>query len=342
MAIILKTKSVYFNDAVLLPKLGKVKSRKDVPKELWRVIVSPMISVIGKTFIIEAAKLGLSIALPRFIETVEKIKLSTLFHQNKINGQQLCFISVGLNESADNIKDIQKNYSFNCEGWLIDIANGYIPQLMDSVIRLRDILGNSFMQNLMVGNVITGEGSDNIIITIKSYCNKLFLRIGQGNGSVCATSDNAGINRGQITELIECSESEIYKAHEENCFLISDGGIKNAGFCLKAWGAGASYVLMGGYFSRAEEAETNIKGEYSYFGCASEKQNKLAGLDKHSEGKEMKISKEELKPLSYLVKELWGGISSGISYSGYTSVNEFVGQGVFEIKQNSLPPRIRY
>lgn len=325
----------------MLPKLGKIKSRKDVPNELFRVIVSPMTAVIGEIFTIEAAKLGLSIALPRFIDIVQKIRLSTLFHQNKINNKQLCFMSIGLNESTDDIKDLQKSYSFDCESWLIDIANGYIPQLSDVVVRLKNILGNGFIQNLMVGNVITGNGSDNIISTLEPYCNKLFIRIGQGNGSVCSTSDNAGINRGQITELMECSETEIYKANENNCFLVSDGGIKNAGYALKAFGAGASYVLMGGYFSKALEAECNISGDGIYFGCASEKQNKLAGLDKHSEGKETKINKEELKSLSYLVKELWGGISSGVSYSGYPSLSELIGNGTFEVKINSLPPKDR-
>ena len=336
MAIILQTKSIYFNDITMLPRLGKVKSRKDVPNELYRVIVSPMLSVIGETFTIEAAKLGLSVALPRFIEISQKIKLSSLFKQNKINNQQLCFISVGLNEDTNDLR-VQKN-----QNWLIDIANGYIPQLEDSIVRLGGILtDSSYIKNLMVGNVITVEGSDNLILKLKPYCDNLFIRVGIGNGSPCSTSDNTAINRGQITELMECSESRIYRKNEENCFLVSDGGIKNAGYILKAFGAGASYVLMGGYFSKAFEAETNIKGEYSYFGCASEKQNQLANLDKHSEGKENKINKEDLKPLSYLVKELWGGISSGISYSGYTSVSEFVGNGTFEIKQNSLPPKAK-
>lgn len=337
MATILQTKSVYFNDCVLLPKLGKIKSRKDVPNELYRVIVSPMLAVVGETFIIEAAKLGLSVALPRFIEVERKIKLADLFRQHKTNNEQLCFVSIGLNENEGDIKRI--NCSCEYDSWLIDIANGYIPQLKGAVMRLSGILGNRLIQNLMIGNVITGEGLDNIIKKIKSYCNNLFIRTGQGNGSACSTSDNTAINRGQITELMECSSTETYINNQENCFLVSDGGIKNAGYALKAFGAGASYVLMGGYFVKAEEAETNIKGEHSYFGCASEKQNQLAGLDKHSEGKERAVNKEELKPLSYLVKELWGGISSGISYSGYTSVNEFVGQGTFEIKQNSLPPK---
>jgi hypothetical protein len=48
---------------------------------------------------------------------------------------------------------------------------------------------------------------------------------------------------------------------------------------------------------------------------------------------------DELRPLEELVDELWGGISSAVSYSGYNTLKRFIGNGVFEIKQNSLPPR---
>jgi hypothetical protein len=46
-----------------------------------------------------------------------------------------------------------------------------------------------------------------------------------------------------------------------------------------------------------------------------------------------------LSPLETLVDELWGGISSAVSYSGYETLKDFIGNGVFELKQNSLPPK---
>jgi hypothetical protein len=59
---------------------------------------------------------------------------------------------------------------------------------------------------------------------------------------------------------------------------------------------------------------------------------------RHSEGKEVAIL-DELSPLEKLVEELWGGISSAVSYSGYKTLKDFIGNGVFELKQNSLPPK---
>lgn len=341
MATILKTKSIYFNDIIMLPKLGAVRSRKDVPDEKFRIIISPMSAVIGTAFIAEAAKLGLSVALPRFTTIENKVKLSSIFNKNKYNENQICFVAIGLNEKGEDLVKLVE--LSNSNNWLIDIANGYIPQLKSGIMKLDSILCERGIRlnNLMLGNVVTSEGIDYVIDCTKSYCQNLFIRIGIGNGRNCQTSDTSAINRGQITELIECSESLKYKQNQNNCFLVSDGGIDRGGFALKAWGAGADYVLMGGLFSNSLEAETNISGDGTYFGCASEKQNKLAGLDKHSEGKITQINKEELKPLAYIVKELWGGISSGISYSGYTSISKFIGNATFEVKINSLPPKKR-
>ncbi len=123
-------------------------------------------------------------------------------------------------------------------------------------------------------------------------------------------------------------------------FIIADGGIKNAGYASKAFGAGADYVMMGGYFAKAFEAETHVRGDGYYWGGASHKQQILSTgkVYRHSEGKEVPIL-NELAPLETLVDELWGGISSAVSYSGYDTLSKFIGNGVFEIKQNSLPPK---
>lgn len=346
MPTLLKTKSIYFNDVNLIPTIGMVRSRKDIPNELYRIIVSPMISVVGETFVLNASKLGLSIASPRFMPMEQKKYLNSLFLKNKINENQKFFISIGLNEKDSEIEFLSHNSNFR--DILFDIANGYVPQLEESVKRIYNEIGP--LNNLMVGNYVTSKGIA-YASTLLKYCNQLFCRVGIGNGRPCQSSDVAAVNRGQLNELFECGEikelineeirESINKENSKKINLISDGGINKSGFVLKAFGAGSDYVLMGSYFSKSFEAETHISGDGTYFGCASEKQNKLAGLDKHSEGKIMNVNKDELKPLNFLVKELWGGISSGISYCGHKTVTDFIGNGVFEEKCNSLPPKNR-
>lgn len=335
MAVILKTKSIYFNDVNLIPQPGVVSSRKQVNCELHRIIVSPMLSVVGEKFVESAAKEGLSITTPRFITPQQKVNLFRIFQANKINHDQLFFISLGFYEKPEDLEYIHNATEYH-DSYLLDVANGYVPQIKECVENIGTKLK---INNLMIGNIVTGLGVHILTDRLSALYHKLFIRIGIANGGVCATSDETGINRGQITELIECNTA---KNTYPNVYLASDGGISKPGFALKAFGAGADYCLMGGYFSKALEAETNVNGDGTYFGCASEKQNKLANLDKHSEGKTHEVDKTTLKPLSEIIKQLKGGISSGISYCGYQNISDFINNGEFEVKQNSLPPKKRY
>ena len=75
MAKILKTKSIYYNDVNLVAQPCKVKSRKDIPVELDRIIVSPMEAIVGKTFALKANELGLTLCLHRFCSIKEQVEL---------------------------------------------------------------------------------------------------------------------------------------------------------------------------------------------------------------------------------------------------------------------------
>ncbi len=71
MAKILDSKSVYYNDVNLIAQPSTIISRSEVPKELNRIIISPMEAVVGETFAVEADRLGLTTCLHRFC-TIDK------------------------------------------------------------------------------------------------------------------------------------------------------------------------------------------------------------------------------------------------------------------------------
>jgi len=48
--ILLKTNSIYYNDVNLIARNSAVNSRTEVPRELDRIMVSPMAAVVGKEF----------------------------------------------------------------------------------------------------------------------------------------------------------------------------------------------------------------------------------------------------------------------------------------------------
>jgi len=328
MATILDSKSIYYNDVNLIARLARVNSRSEVPRELNRIFVSPMSSIIGKTFAHEANRLGLGLLLHRFCTPVEEVELF-----QSIPDKSNVFCSIGLAdwERVNMLKDA------GCENWLIDIANGYIPSIKDSVNTLSAVKDIK-ISKVMCGNVHSLAGYRFLDKVLKYWGIGKYIRVGIAGGSPCATSDTTGVNRGQITEIMECAEERDLQVNSNLC---ADGGIKNGNYAAKAFAAGADYILMGGYFAKAKEAETHIKGDGSYWGGASYKQAELYSKvsRKHSEGKILKIDTAEVKPLETLVDELWGGLSSAVSYCGASSLSGLISNGVFEIKQNSLPPK---
>jgi len=335
MAQILKSKSIYYNDVNLVAQPCKVKSRKDIPVELNRIIVSPMEAIVGKTFASKANQLGLTLCLHRFCSIEEQINLyDTLTNKKNV------FVSIGLNDW----ERVEALAEMGATSWLIDMANGYMTnEINECVTKLSDL---TRIDNLMMGNVHSERGFQMLANVALDKSFSKYVRVGIAGGSPCATNDSTGYNRGPITEIMEIDNSNPWDPISDKLypnrkpFIIADGGIKNSGYAAKAFGAGADYVMMGGYFAKAFEAETHQRGDGTYWGGASHKQQILSTgkVYRHSEGKEVPIS-DELKPLEALVDELWGGISSAVSYSGYETLSGFIGNGVFEIKQNSLPPR---
>jgi GMP reductase len=335
MAQILKTKSIYYNDVNLVAQPCKVKSRKDIPVELNRIIVSPMEAIVGKSFALKANQLGLTVCLHRFCSIEEQVEL-----YNSLPYKANVFVSIGLND-WDRVKALK---DAGADKWLIDMANGYMHKEIDECVN--KLAEQAPIYDLMLGNVHTALGFQLLSRIKPNWKHDKYIRVGIAGGSPCATNDSTGYNRGPITELIEIDECTPWDPTSDEVFLkrkpfiIADGGIKNAGYASKAFGAGADYVMMGGYFALALEAETHVRGDGHYWGGASHKQQILSTgkAYRHSEGKEVPIL-DELRPLESLVDELWGGISSAVSYSGYETLSGFISNGVFELKQNSLPPR---
>jgi GMP reductase len=294
-----------------------------------------------------AAKCGISVCLHRFQSFENQMSQLSSFYEEKTsfdkkNEKNECFVSVGLSDLEKTKRELSILKTIGHEYVCLDIANAYLPQLADFANVLKEL---NYKPKLMIGNVHTKQGIQYLYELFNLTTTELNIRVGIGGGSPCITASSTGINRGNITEIVECSEEKYYLEEKTPVNIIADGGIKDASYACKAFAAGADYVCMGGFFMNAEEAESNISGDGSYWGGASEKQMKLVGIDvneKHPEGKVIeKDSNKVLIPLNKLVNNLWGGIASYVTYSGKKSLYDAIGEGTFEIKQNSLPPKNR-
>jgi GMP reductase len=329
---ILKSRSIYYDDVNLIAQPTDVKSRKDIPQELSRIMVSPMQSIIGQIFANKALDLGLTVCLHRFDSTIQdRLKLINDVFFNTKNPEasvKRLWVSVGLKD-LDNIEAIIHQ---GVENIIIDVANGYMSGVLEFASNIYHKSGKQ-IKKMMLGNI----HSDSILPDYQTLSNyfgiPIYFRCGIASGSVCNTKGMTGYNRGQITEIKECADW--IEENNSNLILVADGGIANPACAVKAFGAGANYVMMGGYFAHAKEAQHVIDELYKFWGGASEFQQILSKgvAERHSEGKEKDIHPDNLLSLDKLVSDLWGGISSGVSYSGYPTLTKFIGNGIFEIKQ---------
>ena len=323
---ILDSRSLYYDDVNLIAQPnGLIKSRKEIKTDPWRIFVSPMPAIVGEKFAVEAGKYGVSVCLHRFCEAEYQIWIYKKFLDgNERENSPWC--SIGLNDD-DRFK---KLYLFGARKFIIDVANGYLGSVIEYAKTLKNLYPSI---SLMVGNVHdkTGFNLYKSVLTKYRFHNTQFgIRVGISSGSGCSTQRSTGINRGQITEISECASWR----ENPNHLIISDGGIKDSGCAVKAFAAGANCVMMGGFFSLAEEAQNVINKEYKFWGCASQyNQEKYGGVRNHSEGKVLELDKKNIRPLRYLIEDLFGGISSGCSYLGYNKWENMIGNGIFEIKK---------
>ena len=313
------TKSINFSDVNLLSeKLSIVDSRTQVKFNTNRLIVAPMAAIQNSGFNISAVTAGLSLPIHRFCTVEEQHKLlkEAIATKAILGSQSLLWLSVGLNDWDKRIGPVYQMMAEAGVGVLFDVANGYAKNLEKAVKAYKE---KYELPNLMTGNVHTWAG-----FQFLENLGSDFVRVGVGGGLGCLTSDVTGVARGQIS----CIEDVADQLHLSN--LISDGGIRSPADVAKAFGAGADYVMIGGFFSKASESEAQKTG--FFYGGASAMQKEKAGSDnRFIEGKVLSAQTSE-GTLGELVTQITDGVSSAISYSGYNDLESFIGNGIFELK----------
>ncbi len=313
------SRSLNFSDVNLLSdKISIANSRNDVKFDLNRIIVAPMSALQNSAFNISAISSGLSLPIHRFCSVEEQHVLLREAVSTKalLNSNSMIWLSVGLNDYKQRIDPVYKYLQEHQVGILFDVANGFAFNVGQA---LKDFNRTYDLPNLMTGNVHTHNGFEFLEVQASQ-----FIRVGIANGAACATKDKTGIVRGQISSIEDV-------ANELHCAsIVSDGGVKSPADVAKAFGAGADYVMIGGYLAQAKESEAQKTGYF--YGGASSMQKGILGTDKTRfvEGKVLRQDDSQIS-LSQLVSDISDGVKSAISYSGYLDLEDFIGNGIFEL-----------
>lgn len=129
---------------------------------------------------------------------------------------------------------------------LVDSAHGNTKSVIETVHYIKKHYPKT---QVIGGNVATKEGAENLI---KAGVDA--LRVGMGPGTICTTRIISGMGVPQLTAIMETSAV----AKKANVPVIADGGIRYSGDMTKVLAAGASSVMMGGYFASSLEAPGKI------------------------------------------------------------------------------------
>ena len=218
---------------------------------------------------------------------------------------------------------------------VLDVAHAHSDITLSAIRAIKDSLPNA---ELVAGNVATKEGTDDLI---KAGADA--VKVGIGSGSICITRIVTGAGVPQLTAVMECATV----ADKANVPIIADGGIRNSGDITKAIAGGASTVMIGSLLAGTEESPgiTVMREGRKYKlvrGMASvaasydrtvreperaENDSASGLLDYVPEGVEAFVPFKG--SASELVNQLVGGLRSGLSYCGATSIPQLRGKGEF-------------
>ena len=314
-----------FDDVLIRPKRSELGSRKDV--DLIReytfkhsqhkykgipILAANMDTIATVDMAKELLKYELGTALHKHYSVPELIDFFKWILQPPQRDSTV-FYSMGI-LSHDRDKLCQVRKSVVIDYLCVDVANGYSERFVNEIKELRAIYPNT---TIMAGNVVTGEMVEQLILNGADI-----VKVGIGPGSVCTTRKMTGVGYPQLSAVIECADA----AHGLGGLVCADGGCKVPGDVVKAFAAGADFVMLGGMLAGHDECGGEIMSEMGDIDTAKMRfygMSSTTAMEKHSggvadyrasEGKEVWIPYKG--PVENTIKEILGGLRSACTYTG--------------------------
>ena len=309
-----------FDDVLIVPQYSDIQSRTeiDISNELSSdiklnlpVISSPMDSVTETAMAKAMCQNGGIGIIHRYNTIEEQVKIVKKCGNHNVGAA----IGVTGNYLERACALIDAGVSVLC----VDVAHGHHVLMRDALQVLRATLGTSI--HIMAGNVATLQAFNDL-----ADWGADSIRVGIGGGSICSTRIQTGHGMPTLQSVIECAKSD------RDAKIIADGGIKNSGDIVKAYAAGADFVMLGSMISGTTETPGGIvykdvpggdpEKHKVYRGMASnEAQKDWRGKSSSVEGVATTVRyKGHVKKI---LNQIDKGVRSGFSYSGSRSFVEF-------------------
>lgn len=217
------------------------------------------------------------------------------------SGRLLVGGSVGVH--GDFVERAQELVKAGTDVLVVDIAHGHSDLMFNAIVKLREACPKA---QLIAGNIATAEAA-------RELCEAGVdaIKIGVGPGTICITRLVTGCGVPQLTAVLGAAEV----AKKYGVPVIADGGIQKSGDIVKAIGAGADSVMLGGLLAGTKESPGVVmtRGDKKYKVCR--------GSASFAVAQRRQVVQQENKNLNEVVPE---GVESVVPYKG--PVNELVGQ----------------
>ena len=199
----------------------------------------------------------------------------------------------------------------------VDVANGYMQQLVDFIVKVR----TQFPEKILIaGNVVSSEMTEALILAGTDI-----VKVGIGSGAACTTRLVTGVGMPQLSAVIECADA----AHGLGGHIIADGGCTYPGDIVKAFGGGADFVMLGSMLAGHDESggemiERNGEKLVSFYGMSSHKANETfaGGLREYRAAEGREVMMPYKGPVSNTIQQITGGLRSACTYIGAANIKE--------------------
>ncbi len=320
-----------FDDVLLVPQYSKIESRSeiDISSALDKhrefklpIISSPMDTVTESEMAARLSDLGGFGIIHRYntiSEQVAMVKGSAAMGAKSI--------AVAIGATGDFEERAMALYDAGASILCIDVAHGHHSLMRNALRKLRASLGNQV--HIMAGNVATLSAFEDV-----SEWGADSIRVGIGGGSICSTRIVTGHGVPTLQSVFDCARTSY------DTKIIADGGIKTSGDIVKALAAGADFVMIGSMLAGTNETPGEVlygsDGQKfkEYRGMASrEAQRSWRGKSSSPEGVATMVPYRG--PAEDIIKDLAGGIRSGLSYTGVHNISELQSRAHFILQSSA-------
>ena len=250
-------------------------------------------------------------------------------------------VGAAIGVKGDYLERAEKLQDVEVDVLVLDIAHGHSLHAIEAIKKIKKTFGKDVQ--LIAGNVATRQGALDLITAGADS-----IKVGVGSGSICITRIVTGSGVPQLTAISEC-----YSATKDSgVTLIADGGIRNSGDITKALVAGADSVMIGSLLAGTDESPGEIvfRGNFRYkvtrgMASTSARKEQIFRSVRH-ENNAMIQDHSEIDLVDYVpegveaivpykgaavnvIRQLLGGVRSGMSYCGATNLTKLRTNGEF-------------